>query len=74
MSERKAPYGKQVKTRSILPKAPPLHEEPIRGIEPGKIVCQICGKTLKTHTQLDRHMEHAHGSPEKTHTAPLRIE
>ena len=59
---------KKVKTRSILPKAPPLHEEPIRSLEAGKVVCQICGKTFKTHTQLDRHMEQMHGTPEKTHT------
>jgi hypothetical protein len=59
---------KKVKPRSILPKAPPLHEEPIRGLEPGKEVCQICGKPFKTHTQRDRHMEQMHGSPEKTHT------
>ena len=74
MTERKPPYGKQIKTRSILPKAPPLHEEPLRGIEPGKLVCQICGKVFKTHAQIDRHMEHMHGNPEKTHTAPHRIE
>jgi hypothetical protein len=59
---------KKVKKRSILPKAPPLHEEPIRGIQSGEIVCEICGKTFKTHTQRDRHMEQMHGSPEKTHT------
>jgi hypothetical protein len=67
MIESKPPYGKRVKTQSILPKAPPLHEEPIRGIEAGKFVCEICGKTFKTHSQLDRHMEHMHGTPEKTH-------
>ncbi len=67
MTERKPPYGKQIKTQSILPKAPPLHEETIRGIEPGKLACLICGKTFKTKSQLDRHIEHAHGNPEKTH-------
>lgn len=67
MIESKPPYGKRVKTRAILPKAAPLHEEPIRGIEPGKIVCQICGKIFKPHSQLEKHMEHMHGNPEKTH-------
>jgi len=41
--------GKKVKTRSLLPKAPPLHEEPIRTLEPSKLACHICGKTFKTH-------------------------
>jgi hypothetical protein len=59
---------KKVKTRAILPKAPPLHEEPIRTLEPSKLAFHICGKTFKTHTELDRHMEQMHGTPEKTHT------
>ncbi len=70
MTERKPPYGKEIKTRSNLPKAPPLPEEPLRGIEPGKLVCRICGKAFKTKDQLDRHTEHMHGTPEKTHTKP----
>jgi hypothetical protein len=64
MTERKPPYGKQVKNRSTLPKAPPLHEEPLRGIQPGKIVCEICGKAFTTKSQLDRHMLTEHESPE----------
>jgi C2H2-type zinc finger len=64
------PTSEQNKSRSILPQAPPLHEEPIKGIESGNEVCKICGKTFKTHTQLDRHMEQMHGHPEKTHTSP----
>jgi hypothetical protein len=55
---------KKVKTRSILPKAPPLHGEPIRGFEPGKEACQICGKPFKTKSQLDRHLLTEHESPE----------
>ena len=39
-----------------------------------KEICEICGKAFKTHAQIDRHMEHMHGNPEKTHTAPHRIE
>ncbi|MCW3995613.1 MAG: hypothetical protein NWE98_05630 [Candidatus Bathyarchaeota archaeon] len=62
--ERKPPYGQKVKNRSKLPQAPPLHEEPIRGIEVGKVICQICGKAFKTHAQMDRHMLTEHKSPE----------
>ncbi len=54
--ERKPPYGKRIKDLSKIPKAPPLHEEPLRGINPGKIVCTICGKTFSNKSQLDRHM------------------
>jgi len=57
-------------THSILPKAPPVPEEPTGKITAGPLVCEICGKTFKTHSQLDRHMEQAHGNPEKTHTGP----
>lgn len=53
---------------SKLPQAPPLHEEPLRGIEAGKLSCRICGKTFTNKTRLTRHMEHMHGTPEKTHT------
>jgi hypothetical protein len=64
MSERKPPYGSQIKNRSRLPKAPIPHEEPLRGIQPGKIACQICGKAFTTKSQLDRHMLTEHKSPE----------
>jgi hypothetical protein len=66
--------SKQNNLRSTLPKVPPLHEEPIQGLSSEKEVCEICGKTFKTHTQLDRHMEHEHGNPEKTHTKPHAVE
>lgn len=62
--------NKQTKTRLFLPKTPPLHEEPIGGSEVGREVCKICGKSFKTHAELDRHMEQMHGAPEKTHTKP----
>jgi predicted transcriptional regulator len=48
--------NKKAKARSKLPKAPPLHEEPIGGMEPGEMVCEICGKAFKTKSQLERHM------------------
>ena len=66
--------SKQVKTSSVLPKAPSLHEEPIEGYESMKEVCEICGKKFKTHSELDRHMENIHGNPEKTHTGPHAVE
>jgi hypothetical protein len=66
--------NKQTKISYGLPKAPPLHDEPIEGLSSEKEKCEICGKTFKTHTQLDRHMEHEHGNPEKTHTGPHRVE
>jgi len=55
---------KKVKKQSILPKAPPLHEEPIGGIQLGEIVSEICGKAFKTKSQLDRHLLTEHESPE----------
>ena len=64
---------KQSKNRFILPNAPSLHEEPIRGIYANKEVCKICGKTFKTHSQLDRHMEQMHGHPEETHISPHKM-
>jgi len=57
-----------------LPKTPPLHEEPIQGRGSEKEICKICGKSFKTHSELDRHVENAHGAPEKTHTGPHRVE
>ncbi len=65
---------KQTKIRYNLPKAPPLHEEPIEGLSSEKEICKICGKAFKTHSELDRHMENVHGAPEKTHTGPHRVE
>lgn len=65
MSERKPPYGSRIINRSTLPKAPMPPEEPLRGIEPGKIACQKCGKTFKTKSAFDRHKEQAHGTPER---------
>ncbi|MGA2385947.1 MAG: hypothetical protein ABSG33_05400 [Candidatus Bathyarchaeia archaeon] len=44
---------RQTKPGSVLPKASPLHEEPVRTLEPSRLACEICGKTFKTHTQLD---------------------
>jgi hypothetical protein len=66
--------NKQIKTRSILPKGLSLHEEPAGGLVMGKEICKICGKSFKTHSELDRHIENVHGAPEKTHTKPHRVE
>ncbi len=54
-------------TRSDLPKAPPIPEESTGTLPRGELVCEICGKIFKTHSQLDRHMESMHGTPEKDH-------
>jgi hypothetical protein len=62
--ERKQTQRKQIKKPSKLPTAPPVHEEPLRGIEPGKIICEICGKAFTGKGQLDRHMLNEHKSPE----------
>ena len=56
------------KLNLIVPESHPMHEEPVSTVEPSRLACEICGKAFKTHTELDRHMENAHGNPEKTHT------
>jgi hypothetical protein len=61
---RKRTQRKEIKNPSKLPTAPPLHEEPLRGIEPSKIICQICGKAFTGKSQLNRHMLNEHESPE----------
>jgi len=66
--------NKKGNTRPVLPKGPPMHEEPVSGLTLGKEVCKICGKSFKTHSELDRHVENVHGTPEKTHTGPHRVE
>jgi hypothetical protein len=48
-----------------LPKIPAPPEEPIHGLEPGKLVCTICGKTFTTKNALNRHRENMHGTPER---------
>jgi hypothetical protein len=68
--EKKPFFTRQSSNRSVLPKAPPVPEEPTDRMVPGKLVCEICGKVFKTHPELDRHLEHEHGNPEKTHTKP----
>ncbi|MGD6807324.1 MAG: C2H2-type zinc finger protein [Candidatus Bathyarchaeia archaeon] len=49
------------------PKASPVPEEPLDKMPPNRLVCEICGKTFKTHSEFDRHLEQMHGTPEKTH-------
>jgi hypothetical protein len=55
---------------SVLPHSPPVPEEPLEINPKSKLACAICGKTFRTHSELDRHMEHMHGNPEKTHLSP----
>jgi len=60
--EKKSSIAKQTKNRSTIPKTPPLHEEPLRGIDPRKILCEICGKAFSSKNTLDRHMINEHES------------
>ncbi len=41
--------------------AQPVPEEPRENMPPSRLLCQICGKAFKTHTQVDRHMQTDHG-------------
>jgi hypothetical protein len=36
-----------------IPSAPPVPEEPLEKMPHGKLICEICGKTLKVHSELD---------------------
>jgi hypothetical protein len=54
---RKIPFSS---TRSVLPKAPPVPEEPLENMPKSELVCDICGKTFRTHSQLDRHKTTEH--------------
>lgn len=66
MSEHKPPYGRKINSRSInLPNIPAPPEEPLRGIDPGKLVCTICGKSFKTKSGLNRHRKNMHGIPDR---------
>jgi stress-induced morphogen len=56
--------NKKIKKTSFLSKAPAVHEEPLRGIDPSKINCEICGKAFTGKSQLERHMLNMHESPE----------
>jgi Zinc finger, C2H2 type. len=49
------------------PKAPPVPEEPLENMPAGPLVCDICGKTFKSHSQLDRHKMSEHEKSEEAH-------
>jgi hypothetical protein len=53
------------KIRSTIPRAPPVPEEPLETMPPSNLVCEICGKVFKTHSELDRHKTTAHEIPEE---------
>jgi hypothetical protein len=40
--------------------APTSQEIPLKGIEPSNIPCPMCGKTFKTHMEMERHMDFTH--------------
>jgi hypothetical protein len=63
--EKKPPYEKKIEKSNKIPTAPPLHEEPLRGIEPGKIVCEICGKAFVSKSARDRHLKSEHEADEE---------
>jgi len=62
--QRKLSSDKQKKL-TPLPQAPPLHEEPLRGIDPSKVTCEICGRAFANKGQLNRHMISEHESAEE---------
>ena len=35
-------------------------ETPLSGLEPNQIECPDCGKTFKTHSEMDRHRDTTH--------------
>jgi len=57
-----------------IPNAPPVPEEPLEQMPKSRLACEICGKTFQTHSELDRHKEQMHGSPEKTYVGRHREE
>ena len=61
---------KKDKPSPIHDEESPMHGEPVRTLEPSRLTCEICGRTFKTHSELDRHLESIHGNPEKTHMGP----
>ena len=40
--------------------APSSQEIPVGGVEPKQIPCPDCGKTFKTHSEMERHRDTAH--------------
>ena len=40
--------------------APSSQEIPVSGIEPSQIPCPVCGKTFKTNSEMERHMDSMH--------------
>jgi len=40
--------------------APSSQETPIRGAEPNKAPCPVCGKTFKTNSEMERHRDTTH--------------
>jgi hypothetical protein len=40
--------------------APSSQEIPVRGAEPNQVPCPECGKTFKTHSEMERHRDSTH--------------
>jgi hypothetical protein len=58
--ERKLFSCKKIGVSNKKLQIPPLHEEPLRGIQPGKVVCEICGKAFVSKSALERHLKTEH--------------
>ena len=39
---------------------PSSQEIPVRGAEPSQVPCPVCGKTFKTHSEMERHRDTTH--------------
>jgi hypothetical protein len=40
--------------------APSSQEIPVNGTEPNQVPCPVCGKTFKTHSEMERHRDTTH--------------
>jgi hypothetical protein len=40
--------------------APSSQEIPVKGAEPNQVPCPVCGKTFKTHSEMERHRDTTH--------------
>jgi hypothetical protein len=40
--------------------APSSQETPVKGVELGQVPCPVCGKTFKTHSEMERHNDTTH--------------
>ena len=48
-------------------RAPPVPDEPLERMPKSDLVCDICGKTFKVHSELDRHKTSVHERSDEAH-------